>query len=89
MDPTKTLDLTSLIPNAIGHIAFDENNNVIDTSGVGKDRRADVENLSQVELEDGFALLEEKDVKIYIYKQLGKTIAVYAYEGPATADGNK
>lgn len=37
--------------------------------------------LSKVQLDgEGFGLVQEKDIKVIIYKQEGKTIAVYTYE---------
>ncbi|KAH3900743.1 DUF3215 domain-containing protein SCDLUD_003748 [Saccharomycodes ludwigii] len=77
----QSIDLTTVIPNAIGLLAFDENKNVIDSSGVGKERLDDVNELSNIETNsEGFALLSEKNIKVYIYKQEGKTVVVYAYE---------
>ncbi|AET38228.1 DUF3215 domain-containing protein Ecym_2507 [Eremothecium cymbalariae DBVPG len=74
------IDLSQLVPNAIGLLAFDENNQVVDAFGIGKERKGDIRQLSQVEVDDeGFALLQENDIEVILLKQHDKTIAVYRY----------
>ncbi|XBW35397.1 hypothetical protein QEN19_000963 [Hanseniaspora menglaensis] len=76
------IDLTKMIPNAIGHIAFDENKKIINSSGIGIERSKNLEEIDQlndVELVDNFALIEQGPVKIFIYKMEGKTVVVYSY----------
>ncbi|SCV01427.1 LAMI_0G11430g1_1 [Lachancea mirantina] len=82
MDTPRTakIDLSQLVPNAIGMLAFDEKKNVIEASGIAKDRLSDVEQISQVKLDsEGFGLLQEDSVQVIIYKQEDKTLAVYTY----------
>lgn len=80
-EPLKKIDLAQVVPHAVGLLAFDEHNNVIEASGIAKDRTADAVELSKVQLDgEGFGLVQEKDIKVIIYKQEGKTIAVYTYE---------
>ncbi|KAL6925960.1 hypothetical protein ACO0SA_000569 [Hanseniaspora valbyensis] len=76
------IDLTKLIPNAIGHIAFDENKKIINCSGIGIERSKNLEEIDQlndVEVVDNFAMIEQGPVKICIYKMEGKSIVVYSY----------
>lgn len=75
-----SIKLTDIVPNSIGMIAFDENCQVVDVAGIAKDRLNDISQIAQVELdEEGFGLIQERDIQIIIYKQDKKTIAVYTY----------
>mgnify|MGYP004708674533 FL=1 len=78
------IDLTQLIPHAIGHIAFDENKKIVNCSGIGLERSKNLEEIDQlndIEGEENFALIEQGPVRIYVYRQEGQTIAVYSYSG--------
>ncbi|SCW00303.1 LAFE_0C01178g1_1 [Lachancea fermentati] len=81
--PNQKIDLAQVVPNAVGMLAFDENDNVIEASGLGKDRVTDIAQLKLVELDsEGFGLLQVENVQIIILKQEGKMIAVYTYIKP-------
>ena len=78
------IDLTKVIPHAIGHIAFDENRKIVNCSGIGIERSKNLEEIDQlndIEVEDNFALIEQGPVRIYVYRNEGQTIAVYSYSG--------
>ncbi|KAG0674112.1 hypothetical protein C6P43_000823 [Kluyveromyces marxianus] len=76
------LNLAEMVPNAIGMIAFDNDGQIIEAVGIGKERKEDVLQLQQVELDDeGFGLLEYDNIQVLIYKKEEKTIAVYTHSG--------
>lgn len=78
----KKLNLAEMVPNAIGMIAFDEDGQIIESVGIGNERKGDISQLQQVKLDDeGFGMLEHSDVQVLIYKQDGKTIAIYTHQG--------
>ncbi|SCU77811.1 LANO_0A01332g1_1 [Lachancea nothofagi CBS 11611] len=77
-DSVNKIDVAQLVPNAIGMLVFDENCNVIDASGVGKQRLEDIVAINQVEVDnEGFGALKSADTLVVVYKQNGKTVAVY------------
>lgn len=77
-----SLNLAEMVPNAIGMIAFDNDGQIIEAVGIGKERKEDVLQLQQVELDDeGFGLLEYDNIQVLIYKKEEKTIAVYTHSG--------
>ncbi|SCV04065.1 LAME_0H15478g1_1 [Lachancea meyersii CBS 8951] len=70
--------LTRLVMNAVGLLIFDENCNVIEASGVGKDRLADIVTISQNPVgNEGFGALEGSNLKAAVYQRDGKTVVVY------------
>ncbi|AMD22544.1 HHL226Wp [Eremothecium sinecaudum] len=75
---SSAMDLSQLVPNAIGMLAYDENGQLIDSSGVGKQRAGDILELSKIELDDeGYGIVRDNEVEIILLKQGGKTLAVY------------
>lgn len=77
-----SLNLAEMVPNAIGMIAFDNDGQIIEAVEIGKERKEDVLQLQQVELDDeGFGLLEYDNIQVLIYKKEEKTIAVYTHSG--------
>lgn len=75
-----SLNLAEMVPNAIGMIAFDDAGQIIEAVGIGKERKEDVLQLQQVELDqDGFGILEHGNVQVLIYKREDKTLAVYTH----------
>ncbi|CUS23385.1 LAQU0S09e03576g1_1 [Lachancea quebecensis] len=73
--------LAQLVPNAIGLLAFDQNCNVIEASGVAKSRLEDIVQINQAKVdEEGFALLRDAGIQVMVYKHDGETLAVYTQE---------
>lgn len=74
----KPLTLQEAIPKAIGTLSFDKNNQLIESTGVGKSRVKDIVEISQMELDqEGYGIITEGDVLINVFKQSGKTVVVY------------
>ncbi|CCF59026.1 hypothetical protein KAFR_0F04310 [Kazachstania africana CBS 2517] len=69
------------IPNTIGTILFDENNNLIQYSGIGEAKFQDIQKLCKVPLDkEGYAVVKDPDndeIKIFIYKNDEKTLVTY------------
>ncbi|QLQ81292.1 hypothetical protein HG537_0F00530 [Torulaspora globosa] len=75
---SKPLTLEEAIPNAIGTLSFDEDNQLIESTGIGKDRVNDIVEIGQMELDkDGYGVVSDKDVLVNVFKQAGKTVVVY------------
>lgn len=75
---TKPLTLEEAIPKAIGTLSFDENNQLIESTGVGKDRINDIVEIGQMELDkNGYGVISDKNVLVNVFKQAGKTVVVY------------
>ncbi|CEP61106.1 DUF3215 domain-containing protein LALA0_S02e06854g [Lachancea lanzarotensis] len=71
--------LTRLAPNAAGLLVFDENCNVLEASGVGKDRLEDIITINRSELDsDGFGSLEGPNLNLAVYKRDGHTVVIYS-----------
>lgn len=82
MEPktVEKVNLAQLVPNAVGLLVFDENCNIIEASGIGKDRLGDIIQINQVELDkEGFGLLTSQNTQVVIYRQDGNTVAVYTH----------
>lgn len=74
----KPLSLEEAIPKAIGTLSFDQNNQLIESTGVGKDRVNDIVQIGQMELDkDGYGVVSDKDVLVNVFKHAGKTVVVY------------
>lgn len=75
---TKQLTLQEAIPKAIGTMSFDENNQLIESTGVGKDRISDIVPISQMELDkNGYGVISDGKVLVNVFKQGGKTVVIY------------
>ncbi|CCE90095.1 DUF3215 domain-containing protein TDEL_0A07630 [Torulaspora delbrueckii] len=75
---SKPLSLQEAIPKAIGTLSFDENNQLIESTGIGKDRINDIVEIGQMELDkNGYGVVSDKDVLVNVFKQAGKTVVVY------------
>lgn len=75
---SRKLTLDEAIPKAIGTLSFDENNQLIESTGCGKDRVDDIIEISQMELDkEGYGVITESDVIINVFKKAGKTVVVY------------
>lgn len=75
---SKLLSLQEAIPKAIGTLSFDENNQLIESTGIGKDRINDIVEIGQMELDkNGYGVVSDKDVLVNVFKQAGKTVVVY------------
>lgn len=75
---TKQLTLQEAIPKAIGTLSFDENNQLIESTGVGKDRVDDIITIGQMELDkNGYGVISDSKVLVNVFKQGGKTVVVY------------
>lgn len=75
---SKPLSLQEAIPKAIGTLSFDENNQLIESTGIGKDRIDDIVEIGQMELDkNGYGVVSDKDVLVNVFKQAGKTVVVY------------
>lgn len=75
---SKPLSLQEAIPKAIGTLSFDENNQLIESTGIGKDRINDIVEIGQMELgKNGYGVVSDKDVLVNVFKQAGKTVVVY------------
>lgn len=75
---SKPLSLQEAIPKAIGTLSFDENNHLIESTGIGKDRINDIVEIGQMELDkNGYGVVSDKDVLVNVFKQAGKTVVVY------------
>lgn len=75
---SKSLSLNEAIPKAIGTLSFDENNQLIESTGIGKERIDDIIEIGQMELDkNGYGVISDKDVLVNVFKQKGKTVVVY------------
>lgn len=75
-----SLNLAEMVPNAIGMLAFDDAGQIIEAVGIGKERKEDIAQLQEVELDqEGFGMLEHEGTQVLIYKRGEKTIAVYTH----------
>lgn len=75
---TKQLTLQEAIPKAIGTLSFDENNQLIESTGIGKDRVDDIITIGQMELDkNGYGVISDSKVLVNVFKQSGKTVVVY------------
>lgn len=71
--------------NNVGTIMFDENDNIISYSGIGKERISDVKEFSVLTIEDNQTLVVnvlETDLKAYLYKKDGIILVVYISTKP-------
>ncbi|AGO12610.1 AaceriAER271Wp [[Ashbya] aceris (nom. inval.)] len=70
--------LSKLVAGAVGVLAFDENHQVVDWAGIGKDRVSDIPLLSAAEVDqEGFAVLRDGGLEVMLLREDGKTVAVY------------
>lgn len=75
---SKPTSLQEAIPKAIGTLSFDQNNQLIESTGIGKDRTSDIIEIGQMELDkNGYGVISDKDVLVNVFKQAGKTVVVY------------
>ncbi|SCU92860.1 LAFA_0F13344g1_1 [Lachancea sp. 'fantastica'] len=75
----KSTLLARLAPSSVGLLVFDENCNVLEASGVGKDRLEDIVTVNRTEVDgNGFGSLEGPDLKLAVYKRDGNTIVIYS-----------
>lgn len=75
---SKSLTLEDAIPNAIGTLSFDQDNQLVESTGIGKSRVNDIVEIGQMELDkDGYGVVSDKDVLINVFKKAGKTVVVY------------
>lgn len=75
---SKPLTLDEAIPKAIGTLSFDEDNQLIESTGIGKDRINDIVEIGQMELDkDGYGVVSDENVLVNVFKQAGKTVVVY------------
>ncbi|EDO18762.1 hypothetical protein Kpol_1028p35 [Vanderwaltozyma polyspora DSM 70294] len=78
MDSSSDFVLKEALPNVLGTIVIDENNNIVASTGIGLERVEDVVELSRVKLDDsGYGLFQDHDVNCNVYRQDGKTVVVY------------
>ncbi|CCD26601.1 Ego2p NDAI_0I00320 [Naumovozyma dairenensis CBS 421] len=57
----------SRIPNCIGTLIFDNNNNIIDATGIGETKLKEISELSIAQLDsNGFGLLREENENLII-----------------------
>lgn len=70
------------IPKALGTLSFDENNKLVESTGIGKDRVDDIIDISQMELdEDGYGVMQDGQLLINVFKDHGKSVVVYTPAG--------
>lgn len=70
--------LQQSIPKALGTLSFDQNNTLVEATGIGKDRVDDIIDLSQMELDnDGYGASQDGDILINVFKDAGRSVVVY------------
>lgn len=72
----------------VGTIMFDNNDNIISYSGIGKERISDVKEFSVLTIEEGGTVavnILKTDLKAYLYKKNEVVLAVYVSTIPATS----
>ncbi|CAB4254774.1 similar to Saccharomyces cerevisiae YCR075W-A Putative protein of unknown function [Maudiozyma barnettii] len=65
----------------VGTLVFDENNNILLCSGIGKSRKQDITQLATLQVDDeGFATVEDKQagLKVSLYRDEDMTTVLYS-----------
>ncbi|KAL3229151.1 hypothetical protein RNJ44_02238 [Nakaseomyces bracarensis] len=70
--------LSDTLPGAVGLMTFDDQNNLIVSDGLAKDKTSDIPYLAKTAVnEDGLAVLEQGSLLVHLYKKDGNTLVVY------------
>lgn len=65
-------------PNNLGTILFDENNNLIECTGICENKVENIPELAEVQLDNnGYGVVKSNDLIIYLYKKNGQTLVIY------------
>lgn len=75
----------------VGTIMFDDNDNVISCSGIGKERILDIKEFSVLTIEEGGTVVVnilKTDLKAYLYKKDEIILVVYISTKPATSSSS-
>lgn len=72
------IKLEKEIPKSLGTLSFDNNNKLLESTGIGNDRVDDIIDISQMRLdEDGYALMQDDKILVNVFKEGGKSVVVY------------
>lgn len=70
--------LSESLPGSVGLMTFDDQNNLIISKGVAKDKTMDIPYLAATPVDDeGLAILEQGSLLVHLFKKDGNTLVVY------------
>lgn len=74
--------LSETLPGSVGLMTFDDQQNLIFSQGIAKDKTADIPYLAETPVtEDGLAVLEQGSLLVHLFKKDGNTLVVYTNKG--------
>lgn len=70
--------LQQSIPKALGTLSFDQNNRLVESTGIGKSRVEDIIDISQMELDDdGYGVTQDGEILVNVFKDAGRSVIIY------------